>query len=60
MNTLFFKIWFAFVAVLAVTMVGGMIFAGYLVIDAAWGTSLEDVGAAIGRFVKSYREAAAP
>lgn len=49
---LFFKIWFVFVASLAVTIIAGVAYLGISVIQ----SGPEGVGREIGKIVKSYRE----
>ena len=50
---IFFKIWFGFVALLALSIMGGMVYALVLVVQAG----PKGIGQQIGAVVKGYNEA---
>lgn len=49
---LFFKLWFGFVALIAVSIISGTFYFGYLALKAG----PEGIGTAVGQIVKSYNE----
>ncbi|RQS29425.1 MULTISPECIES: hypothetical protein [unclassified Burkholderia] len=54
---LFFKLWFAFVAFLAICIIGGYIVAAVKIFGVLQGASPETVGAAVGKAVAAYQKA---
>jgi hypothetical protein len=55
---LFFKVWFGFVAFLAICIIGGSIFAAVKIFIATQGASPEAIGAMVGKAVAAYQKEA--